>query len=148
MTSVVSFCLFSFLILFGVASRNKMTKRLFLAVAVLLHTSIALSQASPHRFLGKWAYQVEANIFGTFSGILEIWLDPHGELKGMLTNSHGEKFRVEVERTHAHRIVFSSNFENSDATFFCDFYQGDFKGVIEVRGDTYLYLINGKRMDP
>ena len=125
-----------------------MIKALFIIVSVLVDSLFAPSQDKSAQFAGKWTYEVERNVFGEFSGILQMSLDASGQVTGVVTNAYGERFWLKVSRIHGHRIVFTSNFENSDATFFCDFYGGAFKGVIEVKGDTYLYVINGRRQTP
>jgi hypothetical protein len=123
-----------------------MRERIKLMLCVLiLNTASVLGQQNQNLAVGVWKYAIKENPFGKFSGQLLLTVDESGHLMAKIINSVGVQFSVKIIRTTESRLVFSSDFEQSDATFFCDFELDQITGFIEVKGDSFLYQMSGVR---
>ncbi|MBX2968299.1 MAG: hypothetical protein KF803_02925 [Cyclobacteriaceae bacterium] len=96
--------------------------------------------------MGKWKYEIKETPFGDFSGLITFEQDDRGQLSGKIVNHHGETFFIKPIRVKPNRLVFYSNFEYSDATFFCNLYSNSLVAFIEAKGDTFLYVLSAERV--
>lgn len=114
---------------------------------LLIHHYDVCAQRLGTSFLGKWKYEIKETPFGEFSGLITFESDDQGQLSGKIVNHHGTAFFIKPIRVKTNRFVFYSNFENSDTTFFCNLYADSLTAFIEVKGDTFLYVLSAKRIE-
>lgn len=118
-------------------------KTLLMLMVFSLSGWIAYAQQSPD-FSGRWYYEVKNTPYGNFYGVI-ILKRKDTAYTGEIINKAGKKFKLEVMRVKSNKMVFSSNVEDTNSIFNCQFKGDSLLATVEVKGDQFLYRLKAKR---
>jgi len=122
-----------------------MKKILNIVIALFGLLIISLSAEAQKNFSGAYKYEVRNTPYGDYFGVLT--LRKVGEkYEGEFVNNKGKKYPINFFKVRDNKMIFSSNIEDTDNSMVSCVFVGDsIKATIEVKGDNFLYKLNGEK---
>jgi len=103
----------------------------------------ALAQSNPD-YSGSWGYEVKNTPYGNFYGTIFL-IKAGSTYKGNVVNRAGKQYKLEVLRLKGNRLVFTSDVEETNSVFTCNFKGDSLLATVEVKGDNFLYKLKARK---